>query len=104
MEYDARRTHLHPDVTLAMPHGHTSNGSDDGPSPAEPIIDAIRQPLLLLDGELCVTAASRAFCLTFGLSRHDVLGRPIRALGEGQWDIPELCVSDVSAHGTGWGS
>lgn len=90
MRNDPWRTRLHPEVTLAMPNGRTSNGSSDGPSPAAPIIDAIGQPLLLLDGELRVTAANRAFCLTFGLSRNDVLGRPVHALGDGQWDVPEL--------------
>ncbi len=90
MENDARRTQLPPDITLAMPNGRTSNGSGEGPSPAAPVMDAIGHPLLLLDGELRVTAANRAFCLTFGLSRDDVLGRPFHALGDGQWDVPEL--------------
>lgn len=90
MKNGARRTHLFPEVTLALPNGRTSNGSDDGPSPAQPIMEAIRLPLLLLDGALRVTAANRAFCLTFGLSRQDVLGSPLYALGDGQWDVPEL--------------
>ncbi len=87
---DPWRTRLHPDVTLAMPHGHTSNGCDDGPSPARAIMEAMREPLLLLDRDLHVTALNRAFCLTFGLRRHDVVGRPVQALGDGQWNIPEL--------------
>ena len=34
--------------------------------------------------------ANRSFYLTFGMDRQDVQGRPIYALGNGQWDIPEL--------------
>jgi chemotaxis protein methyltransferase CheR len=90
MRNDPWRAHRHLDVTLAMPHGRTSNGSDNGPSPTQPIMETIREPLLLLDRDLRVTAANCAFCLTFGLRRHDVIGRPVHALGDGQWNIPDL--------------
>lgn len=90
MNNELGRPRLPPDVTLAMPNGRTSNGTDSGHPLGEGIMEAIREPLLLLDGDLHVTAANRAFCLTFGEKRHDVIGRPVHTLGDGQWNIPEL--------------
>jgi chemotaxis protein methyltransferase CheR len=57
---------------------------------AQAIVDTIREPLLVLDKDLCVVTANRSFYLTFVLKRQDVEGRPIYALGDGQWNIPEL--------------
>jgi len=48
------------------------------------------EPLLVLDGDLCVLAVSRSYYLTFRVDRQDVLGRPLYALGDGQWHIPAL--------------
>ncbi|WP_343611694.1 hypothetical protein [Novosphingobium sp.] len=39
---------------------------------------------------LSVQAASRAFFETFGVDSDDTIGQPFYALGNGQWDIPEL--------------
>ena len=57
---------------------------------AQPIVDTIRDPLLVLDQDLRVVTANRAFLQTFRMNRHDVHGRPVYGLGDGQWDIPEL--------------
>jgi len=57
---------------------------------AQAIVDTIREPLLVLDKDLRVVAASRSFFLTFKMNRQDVQGRAIHALGNGQWDIPQL--------------
>jgi chemotaxis protein methyltransferase CheR len=65
-------------------------GIDDGRALAEAIVDTLREPLLVLDKDLRVVAASRSFYLTFKVSRQDVQGRPIYALGDGQWNIPSL--------------
>jgi len=62
----------------------------DGRTFAQAIVDTIREPLLVLDKDLRVVAASRAFYLTFKIDRQDVQGRPLYALGDGQWNIPEL--------------
>ena len=62
----------------------------DGRALAQAIVDTIREPLLVLDGDLRVVTANRAFYLTFRMNRQDVQGRPVYALGDGQWDIPEL--------------
>src|SRR6185436_1946265 len=66
------------------------NAFDDRRALAQAIVDTIREPLLVLDRDLRVVAASRSFYLTFKMHRQDVQGRPIYTLGNGQWDIPEL--------------
>lgn len=57
---------------------------------AEAIVDGTREPLLVLDKNLCVITANRCFYSTFRTKREDVQGRPIHVLGDGQWNIPEL--------------
>jgi two-component system, sensor histidine kinase PdtaS len=47
-------------------------------------------PLLLLDDQLVVKAASRTFCRSFGLDPARVVGAELFALGSGEWDIPQL--------------
>jgi chemotaxis protein methyltransferase CheR len=68
------------------------NRIEDSRALAQAIVDTIREPLLVLDKDLRVVAASRAFFRTFRMHRQDVQGRPVYALGNGQWDIPELRV------------
>jgi len=63
---------------------------EDGHGVAQAIVDTIREPLLVLDKDLRVVAASRSFYLTFRMKREESEGRPIYALGNGQWDLPEL--------------
>jgi chemotaxis protein methyltransferase CheR len=57
---------------------------------AQAIVDTVREPLLVLDSNLSVVAASRSFYVTFQLTRDAVEGFPVYRLGGGQWDIPEL--------------
>jgi chemotaxis protein methyltransferase CheR len=57
---------------------------------AQAIIDTVREPFLVLDQDLRVLAASRSFCQTFKVSHDDTQGRLLYALGDGQWDIPQL--------------
>jgi PAS domain S-box-containing protein len=54
------------------------------------IVDTIREPLIVLDGSLCVVVVSRSFCLAFGVTRQEAEGRPLYELGNGQWNIPSL--------------
>jgi len=74
----------------AMPNGQPVMDIDDGRALAQAIVDTIRQPLLVLDRDLCVVAASRSFYQTFKIGRQSVQGRPVYALDDGQWNIPEL--------------
>ncbi len=57
---------------------------------AQAVIDTVREPFLVLDQDLRVLAASRSFYQTFKVSSDDTQGRPLYALGDGQWDIPGL--------------
>src|ERR1700686_3211319 len=57
---------------------------------ARAIVDTIRDPLLVLDQELLIVAASRAFYQTFQLVDQDIRGHPIYEIEDGQWNIPEL--------------
>jgi len=59
---------------------------------AEGIVDTVREPVLVLDKELRVIAASRSFYSAFKVNPEDTQGRLLYALGDGQWDIPKLRV------------
>ena len=59
---------------------------------AQGIVDTVREPVLVLDKELRVIAASRSFYAAFKVSPDDTQGRLLYALGNGQWDIPALRV------------
>jgi PAS domain-containing protein len=57
---------------------------------AQAIVDTVREPLLVLDKDLRVLAASRSFYLTFKVAKAETLSKLLYALGEGQWNIPGL--------------
>jgi chemotaxis protein methyltransferase CheR len=57
---------------------------------AQAIVDTIREPLLVLDPDLRVVAASRSFYLKFHAEPQFTQGYLLAALGEGQWDLPPL--------------
>ena len=57
---------------------------------AEAIVDAIREPLLVLDPDLRVIAASRSFYRTFAVTPRKTEGQLVFDLGDGQWNIPGL--------------
>ena len=59
---------------------------------AQGIVDTVREPVLVLDKELRVIAASRSFYAAFKVQPEDTQGRLLYALGDGQWDIPKLRV------------
>jgi len=65
----------------AVAHGHTL---------AEAIVDTVREPLVVLDRDLRVIAASRSFYRTFAAEPGNTQGRMLYELGDGQWNIPAL--------------
>jgi PAS domain S-box len=76
---------------IIMPYRKRSTVNfEQGHALAEAIVDTVREPLLVLDHNLRVVAASRSFYLTFRTNRQEVQGRPLYALGNGQWDILQL--------------
>ena len=57
---------------------------------AEAIVETVREPLLVLDGEFRVVKATPRFYQTFQVSKQDTDGQILFDLGNGQWDIPGL--------------
>jgi two-component sensor histidine kinase len=73
-----------------MQHNQPFVANKDAATFAQAIVDTVREPLLVLDKELRVLAASRSFYLTFKVAKANTQGRLLYALGDGQWDIPKL--------------
>jgi len=65
----------HPDVALKL---------------ALAMVASSNAPLLLLDGELVVIAASATFCQAFSIDPAKASGRPVFDLGHGEWGSPRL--------------
>jgi signal transduction histidine kinase/DNA-binding response OmpR family regulator len=57
---------------------------------AQDVVETVREPLLILDPDLRVRSANRAFYQTFRVSGEETEDRLIYELGNGQWDIPAL--------------
>lgn len=57
---------------------------------ADSIVDSVRGPLLVLDGDMRVVRANRAFYDTFRVEQAATDGELVYALGAGQWNIPGL--------------
>ena len=57
---------------------------------AESIVDTVREPLLVLDGDLRVCSANQSFYATFHASQEETVGRLLYELGNREWDIPKL--------------
>jgi chemotaxis protein methyltransferase CheR len=66
------------------------NAIENGITLAHAIFDTVRDPLLVLDQDLRIVAASRSFYQTFQLVRQDVRGHLLYEIDGGQWNIPEL--------------
>ena len=54
------------------------------------IVETVRQPLLVLDTDLRIKMANRAFYRTFQVSPLDAEGQVIYSLSHGCWDLPGL--------------
>jgi two-component sensor histidine kinase len=65
------------------------------------IVDSSTAPLLLLNQDLDLIAASQSFCQAFRIDPEKIAGRPLRELGTGEWNIPQL-ISLLNATATGF--
>lgn len=65
----------HPDVALNL---------------ALAVIASSTAPLLLLNGDLTLVAASKSFCRAFQIDPATVPGCLLSKLGSGEWDVPQL--------------
>jgi PAS domain S-box-containing protein len=57
---------------------------------AQGIIETVREPLVILDGELRIQTANRSFYRTFQVNEDETQGHLLYDLGNRQWDIPQL--------------
>jgi two-component sensor histidine kinase len=69
---------------------HMPLGPEAAYSLALAVVSSSNAPLLLLDGDLGVISASMSFCRAFAIDPASAAGRPIFALGDGEWDVPQL--------------
>jgi two-component system, sensor histidine kinase PdtaS len=63
---------------------------DAPPSLALALIACSTAPLVLLDAELSVIAASTSFCACFQIDPQKVVGRSFFEIGNGEWNAPRL--------------
>jgi chemotaxis protein methyltransferase CheR len=75
-----------------QPMTNAIQGIEDAQTLAQAIVNTIHEPLLVLDAQLRVLSASRAFFETFKVDRKATHGCLLYDLGDGQWDIPALRV------------
>jgi PAS domain S-box-containing protein len=54
------------------------------------IIQTVREGLLVLDRDFKVISANSHFIRTFKVTSEDTIGKDLYALGNNQWDIPQL--------------
>jgi PAS domain S-box-containing protein len=54
------------------------------------IVDTIRDPLVVLENDMTVVTASKAFLTMFGITQAEAHGRRVSELGQHQWDVPAL--------------
>jgi len=73
----APQSTLHPDVALNL---------------ALAVIASSTAPLLLLNGDLTLVAASNSFCKAFHIDPATVADKPLRELGAGEWNVAQLNV------------
>jgi two-component system, sensor histidine kinase PdtaS len=54
------------------------------------MVTSSNTPLLLISADMGVVAASRSFCEAFQIDEASTRGRTLFALGDGEWDVPQL--------------
>jgi two-component system, sensor histidine kinase PdtaS len=64
------------------------------------VVSSSPGPLLLLDGQLTIIAASTSFGDAFGGRPEDLAGQALFTLGSGDWDVPQLRAM-IAATGSG---
>ena len=57
---------------------------------ADAIVQALREPLIVIDADLGIRAASRSFYETFKVAPEQTIGPRLYEIGNRQWDIPDF--------------
>ena len=68
----------------------TTSNPDSSLSLALAVVASSTAPLVLLDGDLTVIAASGSFCSAFGIAPGEAVGQSVFRLHAGEWDVPQL--------------
>jgi two-component sensor histidine kinase len=68
----------------------TASLAETADSLALAVIASSNAPVLLLDEELEIVAASDSFCDAFQLDPGGLVGRKLAELGDGEWAVPQL--------------
>lgn len=63
---------------------------DEARALADSIVQAVRQPLVVVDHQMRVVSFNRAFRTTFPLAASSGDGQTLHDLGQGRWDVPAL--------------
>ena len=63
---------------------------EDACALAQAMVNTVREPLIVLDKDLRVIAASRSFYVKFTTDPDNTQGKHLYELGDGEWDIPQL--------------
>jgi signal transduction histidine kinase len=79
-----KRTRQHSHKDLEKEAGQREGGL------AQAVVETVREPLLVLSGELRIKLANRSFYQTFRVSPEETEERLIYEVGNHQWDIPKL--------------
>lgn len=54
------------------------------------VVDTVREPFLILDGNLRVMSGNKSFYTIFQVNETETEGKLVYDLGNGQWNIPKL--------------
>jgi two-component system CheB/CheR fusion protein len=68
----------------------TLRAAEEARNYAEGMIETVREPLLVLDGDLRIQRATSAFYEMFRSARSETEGRLLYDVGNGQWNRPRL--------------
>lgn len=63
---------------------------EDSRTLAEQIVNTMPEPLIVIDDQFRVVAASASFYRVFKVDSQDTQGHSLYSLGDGQWDNPSL--------------
>jgi len=73
-----------------MDNKHTTRQLRESLDYAENIISTVREPLIVLDGNLRIISTNQSFYRTFLTTPDKTEGKLIYEVANGQWDIPKL--------------
>jgi two-component system CheB/CheR fusion protein len=67
---------------------------------AESIVNTVREPLLVLDGELCVHSVNQSFSNLFKVTNQEIIGQSLTSMASGIWNAPDLLAALRRVHET----